>query len=66
MAKLALTVEVFANYWLLGRVYMAQGNYRSAATALQTALDKASEGMGLSVEEINALLEECKKQSEQG
>ena len=55
--------ESFANYWHLGRALVGQGNYRDAATALQTALDKAPEDPELRArEEIVALLNECEEQ----
>jgi len=54
--------EGFANYWHLGKVLMAQGDYRNAADALQTALDKAPQDLSPPAsEEIPALLEEAER-----
>jgi tetratricopeptide (TPR) repeat protein len=59
--------EGFTSYWRLGEVLMAQGDYRNAAIALQTALDKAPQDLSPPAsEEIPALLEECEKQLEHG
>jgi tetratricopeptide (TPR) repeat protein len=54
--------EKFANYWHLGETYFAQKNYKAAEQALLTALEKAPTDLGPPAsEEIDALLEECRK-----
>jgi tetratricopeptide (TPR) repeat protein/energy-coupling factor transporter ATP-binding protein EcfA2 len=54
--------EGFANYWRLGEVLIAQGDYRNAAIALQTALDKAPQDLSPPAsEEIPALLDEAER-----
>jgi tetratricopeptide (TPR) repeat protein len=57
--------EGFANHWHLGEALMAQGDYRGAAHALQTALDKVPQDLSPQVsEEIIALLRECEERLE--